>query len=120
MKDQSSTTSEKTASLLIGLVQAGPMTVATYMECLHLLGDLLRLSARTTDGTTSQDGSANFTSKSKMREGVLAVSFTNDTEQPTQASNSQPSRCQCLCHYCMKQGIHNKKRWEKPNAKPRN
>jgi hypothetical protein len=25
-----------------------------------------------------------------------------------------------LCHYCMKQGIHNKKRWEKPNAKPSN
>jgi len=120
MKDQSSTTLEKTALLLTELVQAGPMTVATYMECLHLLGDLLRSSVRTTDETTFQAGSMNFTSRSTMQEGVSAVSFISDTEPPTQVSNSQPSRCQCLCHYCMKQGIHNKKRWKKPNAKPRN
>ena len=120
MKDQSSTTSEKTASLLIELVQAGPMTVATYMESLHLLGDLLRLSVRTTDGTISQGGLENSQSKSQTQEEKSVQLFTRKLERQRRENSTQPSRCQCLCHYCMKQGIHNKKRWEKPNAKPSN
>ena len=115
MNDQSSTTYEKTALQLIGLVLDGPMTVETYMESSHLLGALLRSSARTTGETTSQDGSENFTSKLRMQEGVSAVSFTSDTAQPKAGSNSQRSRCQCLCHYCMKQGIHEKSRFQRPN-----
>ena len=98
MKDQLSTTSETTASLLIELVQAGPMTVATYMECLHLLGDLLRLSARTTDETTSQGGSMNFTSRSRMQGEVSAVSFISDTELPIQENSSLPFHS--LCSFC--------------------
>lgn len=106
MNGQSSTTSEKTASLLIELVQAGPMTVATYMECLHLLGDLLRSSVRTTDETTFQVGSMNFTSRSTMQEGVSAVSFTSDTEPPTQGSSLLLSHSLCSCCSSKKRGTN--------------
>jgi len=118
MKDQSSTTSEKTALQLIGHVLDGPMTVATYMECLHLLGDLLRSSARTTGETTSRDGSENLPSKSKTQEEKSAQLFTRKLERLRRENSTQPSRCQCLCRYCMKQGIHNYER-RNDNAKHR-
>ena len=107
MKDQSSTTYETSASQLIELVQAGQMTVETYMECSHLLGVLLRSSVRTTEGTTCQGGSMNFTSKLTMQEEVSALSFTRSTEPQKQQSNTPLSHSGCWCNSSKKRDTSN-------------
>lgn len=107
MKDQSSITSESVALQLTALVQGGPMTVATYMECLHLLGDLLRSSVRTTDGTTSQDGSPNSTSKLSIQVEVLEQSSIRSTEPPAQKTNTPLSHSGCWCNSSKKRDTTN-------------
>ena len=95
MKDQSSTTYETAALQLIGLVLDGPMTVETYMESLHVLGDLLRLSVKTTAETTSQAGSKNSTSKSPTLLEVLVRSSIRNMEQQMEQISSLPSHSPC-------------------------
>lgn len=110
MSEELSTILDKKVLQLIGLVLDGPMTVETYMESLHILGHLLRSSVKTTAETTSQAGSANSISKWTTQEDKSEQLSTKSTEQPKQQSSTQPFRCQCLCHYCERQGIHNAKR----------
>ena len=107
MKDQSSTTYATTASRLTELVQDGPMTVEIYMECIHLLGLLLRSSARTTDEITSLGGSKNSTSKSPTQEEASEPSSTNESAQPKAGNNTPLSHSGCWCNSSKKQGIHN-------------
>lgn len=107
MNDLSSTIYESAASQLIELVQAGPMTVATYMECSYLLGVLLRLNARTTDATTSQAGSLNSMLNAAMQAEEWAQSFTRNTEPPTQQSNTPLSHLGCWCNSSKKRDTNN-------------
>lgn len=107
MNVQSSTTYDRTVLQLIGLVLGGPMTVETYTESLHLLGDLLRSNVKTTVVTTSQDGSENSTLKSPTLLEVLVQSSIRKWEPQTRENSSLPSHS--LCSFCSskKRGTNN-------------
>ena len=116
MRDQLLTIYAAKVSRLNELAQDGPMTVATFTECTLLLGDLLRLSVRPTEEMGFQVGLENWRSRSKTQAEKSEPSSTRKSGQPKAENSTQPCRCQCLCHYCARQGIHNQQRWEKPNA----
>lgn len=107
MNDQSSTTYATTASQLTELVQGGPMTVEMYMESIHLLGLLLRSSARTTAEITSLDGSKNCTSKSLTQEEPLEQSSTRKVEAPTGGNSLLLSHSLCSCCFSEKRDTNN-------------
>ena len=107
MNDQSSTTYATTASQLTELVQGGPMTVEMYMECIHLLGLLLRSSARTTDEITYLAGSKNSMSKSQTQVDKSGPSSTRKLEPPTQENSLLLSHSLCSCCFSEKRDTDN-------------
>lgn len=107
MNDLLSTTYGKVASRLNELAQDGPMTVATFTECCLLLGDLLRLSVRTTEEMGFQVGLENWRSKSQTQEEKSARSYTRKLEPPTQENSLRLSHSSCSCCFSEKRDTDN-------------
>ena len=92
--------------MLIVLVLAGVMIVATYMELPALKENLSRLSARITGKTTFQDGCVNCRLKLIMLEDLLAQLSTKNTGQQTLQNNLRVSHLECWCNSSRKQATN--------------
>ena len=98
MNAQSSNISAQTLLELIALVQAGQMTVETFTELVRLAAILSYSNAKTTSGSTSADGSANFSPRLTTQAEWLGYSSIRGEGRQTHLSNMRRSHSGCSCN----------------------